>query len=110
MTNHVGRLYVLAVALVVFFLAWAVIAARPWVSPTADKRLQALAVRETQLRQDALLVHQIVAQRTANYRSELRLRRHQIAAAQQLATQPVSRPAPAVRVVNLPPLTITRTS
>ena len=30
MTSHTGRLYSLAIALVVFFLAWAVIATHPW--------------------------------------------------------------------------------
>jgi len=109
MTSHTGRLYALALALVVFFLAWAAIAAHPWTTPAADKRLQALAAREAQLRRDATLVHQLVAQRWAAYRSQLQLRRDRMAAARRLASQPVSA-APAVRVVNLPPLTITRTS
>jgi hypothetical protein len=90
MTSHVGRLYTLALALVVFFLAWAVVAARPWATTTASPRLQALAVREAQLRRDAQLVNQIVAARAH--------------------TSHASVPAPAVKVVNLPPLTITRTS
>jgi hypothetical protein len=33
MTSHTGRLYALAVTLVVFFLTWTVIAARPWGAP-----------------------------------------------------------------------------
>jgi hypothetical protein len=86
MTSHVGRLYALAVALVVFFLAWAAVAARPWHSAAPDPRLQQLAIRQAQLKREAQLVHRIVSQR-------------QTAA-----------PAPSVRVVNLPPLTITRTS
>jgi hypothetical protein len=110
MTNHTGRLYALALALVVFFLAWAVLAAHPWAAPAADKRLKTLAAREIQLRRDSVLVHQLAAQRWAAYRSELQLRRARIAAANQLASRPVASPAPAIRVVNLPPLTITRTS
>lgn len=89
MTSHVGRLYSLALALVVFFLAWAIVAARPWAT-TASPRLHALAVREAQLRRDAQLVNRIVAARAH--------------------ASHASAPAPAVKVVNLPPLTITRTS
>lgn len=119
MTSHTGRLYALAVALVAFFLAWAVIAAHPWATATADPRLQALAARETQLRSEAKLVGQVVAQRWTLYRSELHVRQLQIAAAKTRATQvnasysAGAAPASAsssVRVVTLPPLTITRTS
>lgn len=117
MTSHTGRLYALAVALVAFFLAWAVVAAHPWATATGDPRLQALAAREAQLRSEAKLVNQIVAQRWTLYRSELQVRRSQIAAAKTHATQIAASysasaaPASAsVRVVNLPPLTITRTS
>jgi hypothetical protein len=92
MTSHVGRLYSLALALIVFFLAWAVVAAHPWRTASADLRLQQLALRQTQLNREAKLVQQV-----------LTLRRSQHAAALRNAP-------PAVRVVNLPPLTITRTS
>jgi hypothetical protein len=80
MTSHVGRLYALALALVVFFLAWAVVAARPWASATTTT-----SYPSAQLRREAKLVNAIVAARS-----------HTKAAA--------------VRVVNLPPITITRTS
>ena len=40
MTSHQGRLYALALSLVVFFLAWAVLAAHPWASPSTDPRLR----------------------------------------------------------------------
>ena len=46
MTSHHGRLYGLALALVVFFLAWAVIAAHPWATASADPRLRTLAIRQ----------------------------------------------------------------
>jgi hypothetical protein len=113
MTSHAGRLYALALALVVFFLTWSVVAARPWGRATADPRLKTLAVREAQLRQQAKLVNQVVALRWVAYRRALRVRQAEIAAARAHAAQlaaVTSAPAPQVRVVTLPPLTITRTS
>jgi hypothetical protein len=103
MTSHVGRLYVLAGTLVVFFVLWAAIAAHPWTSAAADPRLAALGKREQVLRRDAVHVQQIVAQRTA-LRQSARAREAQATAATAVA------PAPRVKVVTLPPLTITRTS
>ncbi len=133
MTSHAGRLYALALALVVFFLAWAVVAARPWAKAAPDPRLQALAVREARLRHEAKLVDRLVARRWADYRRSLRVRRAEIAAVNAriaaakaaaarsaaaaraaASAPPVGGPGPAapapVRVVTLPPLTITRTS
>jgi hypothetical protein len=81
MTSHTGRLYSLAFALVVFFLAWAVVAARP-------KPVDPLAARERQLRQVARLTDQVIARRRAAAHA----------------------PAPSVRVVTLPPVTVTRSS
>jgi len=108
-TNHVGRLYALALALVVFFLAWAVVAARPWATARADPRLKALAVREAQLRTEAKLVSRVVARRWAAYRTALRTRQAAIAAAAS-APVPTAYAGGSVRIVTLPPLTITRTS
>ena len=87
MTSHTGRLYVLALAMLVLFLAWALVAARPWTRPRPSTQTQALALREQALRHETALVNQL-------------LRRRRSAASAQ----------PAVRVVTLPPLTITRTS
>jgi hypothetical protein len=125
MTSHHGRLYALALSLVVFFLGWAVVAAHPWASATPDPRLRALALRETQLRHEAKLVGKVVAARWARYRVELKARRAQIArvnaaaaAAARAAAVPVAA-APAgaapiaaapVQVVNLPAHVVTRTS
>ena len=81
MVSHTGRLYSLALALVVFFLAWAVVAAHPWGATASDPRLKALATREAQLRHEARLVNQVVALRWAAYRSALKARTAQIAAA-----------------------------
>jgi hypothetical protein len=115
MTSHVGRLYALALALVVFFLAWAVVAARPWATTAADPRLKTLAVREARLREEARIVNRVVARRLAAYRTALRARNAAIAAAKTRAARQASASyaapaAGAVRIVTLPPLTITRSS
>ena len=65
-TSHTGRLYALALALVAFFLAWAVVAARPWAAAATDPRLKALAVREARLRHEARLVNDVVSRRWAS--------------------------------------------
>jgi hypothetical protein len=113
MTSHQGRVYAVALALVVFFLAWAVVAAHPWAAAAPDPRLQALALREAELRREAVIVRQVVAARWAAYRSSLKLRQTEIAAAKARATVAVAAPvaaSTAVRVVTLPPHVITRTS
>jgi len=120
-TNHHGRLYALALALVVFFLAWAVVASRPWATASADPRLHVLAVRQAQLEREAKLVRRVVAERWAKYRVELKARRAQIArvnaaaAAAAASAQAAAVAAPAaagpVQVVNLPAAhVVTRTS
>ena len=126
MTSHTGRLYALSLALVVFFLTWTVIAAKPWVTAQGDPRLSALAVREQHLRQQSLVVRRLVQHRWAVYRVQLHDRQKQIAARQrqiaaahqaQLAATAAAVPSapsaaagPSVRVVSLPPITVTRTS
>jgi hypothetical protein len=120
MTSHHGRLYALALALVVFFLAWAVVAAHPWATASADPRLRTLAIRQAQLQREAKLVQQVVAARWARYRVQLKARRAQIArinaaaaaAAAAATTQVAAAAAPSsVQVVNLPAAhVITRTS
>lgn len=115
MTNHAARLYAFALALVVFFLAWVAVAAHPWQTAAPDQRRQALARREAELRHEAKLVHRVVAERWAAYRQALKQRRAEIAAAERRIAASAAAPAPAasapsVRVVMLPPLTITRTS
>jgi hypothetical protein len=120
MTSHHGRLYALALALVVFFLAWAVIAARPWATATTDPRLRTLAVRQTQLQREAKAVGKVVAARWARYRVQLKARRAEIArvnaaaaAAAQAAVAVSAAPVASapVQVVNLPAAhVVTRTS
>jgi hypothetical protein len=112
----------LALALVVFFLGWAVVAAHPWATQAADPRLKTLGKREAQLRHEAQIVQKVVAKRWAHYRVELKLRRAQIAsasaaaaaaaaaAATAAAAAPVASAAGPVQVVSLPAHVITRTS
>jgi hypothetical protein len=111
MTSHQGRLYALALSLVAFVLAWAVIAAHPWATATPDPRRRALALREAQLRHEARTVQKIVAARWSRYRVELKSRRAEIARVDRAAAAAARTiAAPAVRVVNLPAHVITRTS
>ncbi len=141
MTDATRRLTIVAVAILVLFLSWAFIAARPWAVRAAtppDPRWRALAQREARLRHDAVLVRRVVNRRWSHYRAALHRRevaisrartRHrnalaaaakaQQAAARAAAVQSYApapsyssgySSAPSVRVVTLPPLTITRTS
>ncbi len=121
MTSHPGRLYGLALALVVFFLAWAVVAGHPWAAASADPRLRTLAIRQAQLQHEAKLARKVVAARWARYRVQLNARRALIArvnaaaaaasaAAAARAAAPAAAAAP-VQVVNLPAAhVVTRTS
>lgn len=129
MTSHVLRLYALVAATVIFFVTWAAVAAHPWATakPRTDPRLRALAAREQRLRLESVRVQRVVERRFARYQRELRIRRSEIArvlaqqararaAAAQAASvaasaaAPAAAAAPAVQVVHLPPLVVTRTS
>ena len=125
MTSHVLRLYALVAGTVIFVVTWTAVAAHPWAAaPTrTDPRLRALAAREQRLHHESVRVQKIVARRFARYRRELRVRRSEIArvlarqararaAASQAASvaAPAVPAAPTVRVVQLPPLVVTRTS
>ncbi len=126
MTSQIARLWTVVVGVVVFFLAWAAIAAHPWQQATSvDPRLSALAARQQLLQRESLQVKQVVDRRWAAYRvalaqRKLAISRANIAAAAagqaraQAQAQAVSAPvpvaAPPARVVTLPPLVITRTS
>ncbi len=87
MTSHIARLYVAAGSLLAFFLAWAGIATHPWsTSGTQNtQQAQAVALFQQRLQRDAALL-------------------------QQLSAKPTAAPAQRVRVVQLPPVTTTRTS
>ena len=106
MANHVGRLYAAAIGVLVLFLSWAVVAAHPWVTPKPSAQLQLIALREQALKRETALVNTILRQRAAAAKQTA-------AAAKQATTQPISATSaaqPNVRVVTLPPLTITKTS
>jgi hypothetical protein len=103
MTSSVGRLYAIAGSIVVFFLLWMLIAAAPWAPRSTDPRLAALAAREQLLQAQTAVVRKVVNERWAAYRRSLARMKSQSA-----ATPAPS--APTVRVVTLPPLTITKTS
>ena len=105
MTNQLARLYALLAGTVAFFLAWAAVAAHPWAPrPAQDPRVAALAARQQRVQAESLRVQRIVDARWSAYRRAVAAR---TAAA---AAQPVVAAQPSVRVVNLPPLVVTRTS
>ncbi|MGH3019403.1 MAG: hypothetical protein ACRDNR_04470 [Gaiellaceae bacterium] len=115
MTDHVARLYAVALALVVLFLTWAVVAARPWAATAAEKdpRIVALERREAQLRRRSVRVERQVKRRFAVYEAHLHKRQRAITAigaanARAAAAPPAA--APAVGVVSLPPVTSTSSS
>jgi hypothetical protein len=138
MTNHVARLYALAISLIVFFAVWLAVSTHPWPqtaktsSAAVDPQLARLQARERHLRAETRRVNLIVKRRYSAYRKALAHRNHanavvrahhnaQLAAAHQAAlaasraaSAPVyasSAGAPAtVRVVTLPPVAATRTS
>jgi hypothetical protein len=103
MTSQLARLYVLVVGVLVFFVAWAAVAAHPWAAkPAPDPRIAALAARQHRLQVDSVRVKRIVDARWASYRRQL--------AAQHATAASLARTSPSVRVVNLPPLVVTRSS
>ena len=100
MTNQLARLYAFVGSVLAFFLAWAAVAAHPWASrPAQDPRVAALAARQHRIQVESVRVRRIIDARWAAYRSKL--------AARNLAS---TRAQPSVRVVNLPPLVLTRSS
>jgi hypothetical protein len=129
MTDHVARLYAGAAALLVFFLVWAVVAARPWAEAgETDPRMAALERREQKLMRESKRVNKIVERRFARYRRRLARRRKEIAAAEAAAAAaapaapsasgaapapaapaPAAAPAP-VTVTAAPPVTSTGSS
>lgn len=110
MTNHVVRLYAFAGAVLVLFLTWATIAAKPWASHAAakaDPRWAALTAREQRLRHEALVVQRVVARRWRVYRVRLNARQRAISAAvkrheQQLAAARAAAAAAATAVSATP--------
>ena len=104
MTNHVGRLYAAAIGVLVLFLSWAAVAAHPWATPKAEPAAAADRAAGAGARrgETALVEHRSSRQRAAAAQGSQRR-----SAAARAQPRP---PQPRVRVVTLPPLTITRTS
>lgn len=84
MTEHTVRLYAAAVGLVVFFLFWAAIAARPWAATgDADPRSAALDRREQRLVRETRRVNRVVKCRFEVHSKRLARRRRAIARRQR---------------------------
>jgi hypothetical protein len=108
MTSPVARLYALVAGVLTFFLAWAGVTAHPWAAKATaaqDPRLAALTARQQRIQAESVRAQKIVALRWAVYHRALATRNKAAA-----ATQSVAVTAPAARVVNLPPLVVTRVS
>ena len=107
-TNVIGRFWAVAIALVVFFVLWAVLAAKPWVSSgaPADPRLSALQAQQQKTQNRALAAQQTLNKRWAAYRSALMKQKGSLTAQQQaqLATAPAG-PSVIVKVSGTPPVT-----
>jgi hypothetical protein len=103
MTSHGPRLYAVALAIVVFFLVWATVSARPWanapvvstatVAPASDSELAALQARERALKKQIVAVQGLLRN----------------GAVQASLSPPQVASAPA-QVVSAPPATVTRSS
>ena len=121
MTDHVARLYAGALALLVFFVVWAVVAARPWAEAgETDPRMTALERREQRLTRESRRVNKVVQRRFATYRRRLSRRKREIAAAEAAAAAAVpaapatsgaapsaSAPAAAAPAAAPPPVAVT---
>jgi hypothetical protein len=92
-----ARLYAVLAAIVVFFLAWATVAAHPWRKAAVDPRLAALEQRRAALRQESLRIRRVLDRRWAAYRVAFARR-------QQLNAASAARARAAQRVITLPPV------
>jgi hypothetical protein len=84
MTEHTVRLYAAVVGLVVFFLFWAAVAAKPWAATgESDPRAAAIERREQQLAGETRRVNRVVQRRFTVYRKRLARRKRAIARREQ---------------------------
>jgi hypothetical protein len=85
MTEHTVRLYAAVVGLVVFFLFWAAVAAKPWAATgESDPRAAAIERREEKLARETRRVNRVVQRRFTIYRKQLARRKRAIARREQL--------------------------
>ncbi|MGZ4398003.1 MAG: hypothetical protein ACXVZP_05280 [Gaiellaceae bacterium] len=131
MKSPIARLYALSAAIVVFFVSWALLAAKPWVtSRSSDPRLAALVVRERRLQAESVAVRQILNRRWGSYRVALAHRKRAITAAERrlsrllaaqrtplptvtayaAAPRPAAVAVPAAPVIRSAPVVVTKTS
>jgi hypothetical protein len=102
-TSGAPRIVAVAVAVLLFFVLWAAVAARPWAAAgPADPRLARLERREARVRSELAVAQARLQARWEAYRRALDAR-----AAAVPAPAP---PPPAVAVTQLPPVTATRSS
>ena len=82
MKSQIGRVYILAIALLLFFVLWATVSAHPWSSKAAvDPRVAKLQAREQQVKKEVQRARKVVTARWKNYNRDLQRRQAQIAAA-----------------------------
>ena len=76
MKSTVGRLYVAATAVLIFFVMWATISAHPWASAaTVDPRVADLQAREHSVRVEVARAQAAVTQKWAIYNANLKRRK-----------------------------------
>ncbi len=92
MGSNTARFYTVAATILVFFVLWSTIAAKPWASvkPAQDPRVLVLTKRERALQRQALEVKRIVSHRWVVYERRLQVRRQAIAAAEQQHAQAIA--------------------
>jgi hypothetical protein len=82
MKSQIGRVYILAIALLLFFVLWATVSAHPWSSKAAvDPRVAKLQAREQQVKKEVQRARKVVTARWKNYNQDLQRRQAQIAVA-----------------------------
>lgn len=102
--SDTARLYAIAIALLVFFVAWAGIAAHPWTGPEpvarADPRAAALTVRESHLLHRTRATQRVLTVRWTRYQRRLAVRVAAIerAAGHRVDADDLTAPAPPVVV------------
>ena len=76
--SDAARLYAITIALLVFFVAWASIAAHPWTGPEplarADPRAEAVTAREAHLLNRTRATRRVLVARWSRYQRRLALR------------------------------------
>ncbi len=106
------RLYALVAAVLVFFVAWAVVAAHPWQPrriTAADRQVTALAELRSRVRLESLQVQRIVDRRFAAYAGALPERERTIALLRALNARQAARipsPPSVTPAAVLPPVVV----